>query len=64
MFYRCSLKFLNISNFNISNVIEPFMPAIAKKIRDYLKIKKCAWKSVKIDRELMLENIEPLFERI
>ena len=24
MFYICSLKFLNISNFNISNVIEIF----------------------------------------
>jgi methionyl-tRNA synthetase len=49
---------------NISNIIEPFMPATAAKIRKYLNIEKCTWEPVKLNSELMLENIEPLFERM
>ena len=49
---------------NISNIIEPFMPATAEKIRKYLNIEKCTWEPVKLNSELMLENIEPLFERM
>ena len=49
---------------NISNVIEPFMPGTAKKIRDYLKLENCSWKPIKLQNEIVLENIEPLFERM
>ena len=49
---------------NISNIIEPFMPATAEKIRKYLNIEKCTWEPVKLNSELMLENVEPLFERM
>ena len=49
---------------NISNIIEPFMPATAEKIRSYLKIEKCTWEPIKLNNELMLEKIEPLFERM
>ena len=35
-----------------------------EKVAEYLKIEKCAWKPIKLDSELMLENIEPLFERM
>ena len=40
------------------------MPATAEKIRKYLNIEKCTWEPVKLNSELMLENIEPLFERM
>ena len=49
---------------NISNIIEPFMPATSEKIRKYLNIEKCTWEPVKLNSELMLENVEPLFERM
>ena len=40
------------------------MPATAEKIRKYLNIEKCTWEPIKLNNELMLENIEPLFERM
>ena len=49
---------------NISNVIEPFMPETAKKIRSYLNIEKATWNIIKLENEIKLENIEPLFERM
>ncbi len=49
---------------NISNAIEPFMPGTAKKIRDYLKLESCSWEPIKLKKEIVLDNIEPLFERM
>ena len=48
---------------NISNVIEPFMPETAEKIRNYLKIEQKTWNYIDIQEEVELKNIEPLFER-
>ena len=48
---------------NISNVIEPFMPKTAEKIRNYLKIEQKTWNYIDIQEEVKLKNIEPLFER-
>ena len=48
---------------NISNVIEPFMPATSEKIRKYLNIDKESWEYIEVQKGLKLENIEPLFER-
>ena len=48
---------------NISNIIEPFMPETAEKIRNYLKIKQKTWNYIDIQEGIELKNIEPLFER-
>ncbi len=48
---------------NISNVIEPFMPETAEKIRKYLEINDKAWKYIDVQKGLEISNIEPLFER-
>ena len=48
---------------NISNVIEPFMPETAEKIRNYLKIEQKTWNYIDIQEEVELKNIEPLLER-
>lgn len=56
--YTCS-----VSIANLSNLIEPFMPKTAEKIRNYLSIKNKSWKYIdKLDC-IKLNNIEPLFER-
>ena len=48
---------------NISNIIEPFMPETAEKIRKYLNIEEKTWKYIDVQKGLELNNIEPLFER-
>ena len=56
--YTCS-----ISIANIANIIEPFMPKTAEKIRKYLSIESKEWKYIdKLDK-FELNNIEQLFER-
>ena len=56
--YTCS-----VSIANLSNLIEPFMPKTAEKIKNYLSIKNKSWKYIdKLDC-IKLSNIEPLFER-
>ena len=49
---------------NLSNLIEPIMPETSRKIREYLNIEKPEWKTVIINNEIDLKEIEPLFERI
>lgn len=51
---------------NLSNLLEPFMPQSASKIREYLKIEnKPEWKEItQFDRHIDIEKIEPLFTRI
>ena len=49
---------------NISNMIEAFMPETARKIRKMLKIEKCTWDYIEIKNDTILDNIEPLFERM
>lgn len=56
--YTCA-----VSIANISNLIEPFMPKIANKIKKYLSLENNNWGYIdKLDC-IELNNIEPLFER-
>ncbi len=49
---------------NLSNLFEPVMPTACKKIRKYLNLSEGSWSFVTVEKELKLENIEPLFSRI
>ncbi len=49
---------------NLSNLLEPIMPQISKRLREYLKIEKPLWKQIQIKEKVLLENIEILFNRI
>ena len=49
---------------NISNLIEPFMPATAQKIRDYLKIENSSWEPIYIEKDIEVSNVQPLFNRM
>lgn len=48
---------------NLSNLIEPFMPFSAQKIRNFLDIKNAAWMPIEI-KSGKINNVEILFERI
>ena len=56
--YTCSIVIANISN-----LIEPFMPKTAEKIREYLNIKSKSWKYIDLLDNMELKDIKPLFER-
>jgi len=49
---------------NLGNLLEPFMPEAAKKIRHIFNNKDYAWKVTDIKSGISLENIVPLFERV
>ncbi|MBO5103433.1 MAG: methionine--tRNA ligase, partial [Clostridia bacterium] len=49
---------------NLSNLIEPFMPFSAKKIRDYLQISSLNWDFVQIDCDKNFGKFEALFTRL
>lgn len=49
---------------NLSNLFEPFMPFCCNKIRQYFKIEKPTWDKIELNKEILLNNIEPLFERV
>ena len=49
---------------NLSNLFEPFMPNACSKIRRYLNIEEANWNPIYLDKEINLNNVEPLFERI
>ena len=49
---------------NLSNLFEPIMPNACEKIRKYLKISKPEWNMIILENDIILENIEPLFERL
>lgn len=48
---------------NISNLISPFMPITAEKIRGYLNLKEEKWEYINKIDNIELNNIYPLFER-
>ena len=48
---------------NLSNLIEPFMPFAAEKIRAFLGIKEPMWMPIEI-KEGKINNLEILFERL
>lgn len=56
--YTCSLSIANISN-----LIEPFMPKTANKIREFLSIKDKSWNYIDKLDTVQLNNISSLFER-
>lgn len=49
---------------NLGNLLEPFMPKTAKKIRDIFGNTNYCWKAMEIEGEISLEKIEPLFVRV
>ena len=49
---------------NISNIIEPFMPESAAKIRKYLSVEKATWNYIEAKPNLPLNNIEVLFTKM
>lgn len=48
---------------NLSNLIEPFLPFAAKKIRGFLEIKNPMWMPIEI-KEGKINNFNILFDRI
>ena len=49
---------------NLSNLLEPVMPNSSEILSKYLDIDITKWKPVEIQKEIILDNILPLFERI
>ena len=49
---------------NLSNLLEPVMPDSSESLSKYLNIDITKWKPVEIQKEIILDNILPLFERI
>ena len=50
---------------NLSNLVEPFMPKSAKKIREVLKLEEPAkWAPISVKSGIELNLTEPLFTRI
>ena len=49
---------------NLANLFEPLMPETSKKLKNYFKTEINDWNTIKIEKEIELNNIEPLFERI
>ena len=57
--YNCALIIANLAN-----VFEPVMPGTIQKLKNYLKIDNLGWGFVDLNRDIVLENIEPVFEKI
>ncbi len=49
---------------NLGNLIDPFMPFAAKKIRDFLGLDKAKWEYTSVDCDRDFGTIEPLFTRL
>ena len=49
---------------NLANLYAPIMPDACSKIKKYLKLEDAKWEPIFIEKEIILENIEPLFERL
>ena len=49
---------------NLSNLYEPFMPTSSRKVREFLNIPKATWDYIEVEKNMNLDGIEPLFERI
>ncbi len=48
---------------NISNIMEPFMPAASEKVRKIFGIEKAVWNFVEAKAGINLDNIETLFTK-
>ena len=49
---------------NLANLLEPIMPDSSKTLSEYLNINIEKWEPIEINKEIILEDIMPLFERI
>lgn len=49
---------------NIANLIEPFMPNTTNTIKKYLQIEDNKWEYINIDKDIKLDNIQPLFNKM
>lgn len=49
---------------NLANLFEPVMPETSKKISDFLNINIDKWGEIKIEKNILIDNFKPLFERI
>lgn len=49
---------------NLANLLEPIMPASSKTLSEYLNINIEKWEPIEINKEIILEDIMPLFERL
>ena len=49
---------------NIANIVEPFMPETTNTIRKYLQIENNGWEYISLNKDIELNNIKPLFERM
>jgi methionyl-tRNA synthetase len=56
--YTCSVLIANISN-----LMEPFMPASSAKIREWLKIEKATWNYIEVEPGISTENVDVLFTK-
>lgn len=57
--YTCSVACANLANY-----IEPIMPMTSEKIRKYLRINEACWNYVEVEKDTLLIDIEPLFNRL
>jgi methionyl-tRNA synthetase len=58
--YTCSIIIANLSN-----LFEPIMPKACYKLRNYLNLGEPSWNVIeKLQDDLSLEGIEPLFTRM
>ena len=48
---------------NISNLMEPFMPASSARVREWLKLNKATWNYCEVETGLSLENVDVLFTK-
>ena len=49
---------------NICNLFEPIMPKTSETLSKYLNIDISGWKPIQLQKEIVLDNVLPLFERI
>lgn len=49
---------------NLSNLLNPFIPSSADKIKNMLSLKPFKWEEYQLNGDMKINNIELLFNRI
>jgi methionyl-tRNA synthetase len=49
---------------NISNLLNPFLPKSTNKIKEILNLKEASWEETKLEKDMKINNLSILFERI
>ncbi|MFP4456714.1 MAG: methionine--tRNA ligase [Clostridia bacterium] len=49
---------------NLANLVEPFTPFAAEKIKSFLQIEELSWEYIEVDRGVEIGEVEILFERL